>query len=113
MCKYHSVRIKSRNLETTVGQPNISESGVHSARGFVLNHSYPGGSLQVEILDSKHGQPIVGFALNDSIPVKGDSVRHVMAWKLGGTDVSMLRGRAIQLRFVMVSIKLYTFQFTE
>jgi hypothetical protein len=29
---------------------NISESGVDSPRGFVLNRTFPGGSLRVEVL---------------------------------------------------------------
>ena len=76
------------NGRRLVVNANISESGVNSARGFVLNHTFPGGSLRVEILDAATKAPIPGFGLNDSVAVKGDSARYAMGWRQSGLDVS-------------------------
>jgi hypothetical protein len=54
------------------------------------------GELCVEI-DDIDGHPVDGFELKNSIPVKGDSTRHKLAWR-GNPDTSVLADREIRLR---------------
>lgn len=70
-----------------------------------------GGWLQVEIL-SAEGAHIPEFELNASDAIRGNSVRKTVTWK-SGQDVSDLAGKPVRLRFVMRSMKLFSFQFVE
>ena len=64
-----------------------------------------GGWLKVVILD-KQGSPISGLT---SDPITGDSV--AMSITFGGSpDLSRLRGKPVQLRFLMCNADLYAFQ---
>lgn len=67
------------------------------------------GSIRVEILDAE-GNPVPGRGMDDSMVVRGNSVRHTVRWK-DGSDVSTWAGKPIRLRFVMRQSKLFAFQF--
>ena len=67
------------------------------------------GETRVEILD-ENNRVVPGFSAGDSDPINGNFISRAVTWK-GKTDVSQLAGKAVKLRFVMRSTKLYAFQF--
>lgn len=81
-----------------------------------LNYSTSAaGSIRVEIQDMK-GNPIPGFALEDSPVLYGDSTEEEFAWVRPDTRtdtnaLNSMRGRPIRLRFVLKDADLYAFQF--
>jgi hypothetical protein len=68
-----------------------------------------GGEVRVEI-QNEDGEPIEGFTLEDSIPMKGNSVCCRAGWK-GDTSLSVLAGKPVRIRFELVDVKLYAFGF--
>lgn len=69
------------------------------------------GSVWVEIQDID-GQPIPGFTLEDCEPLFGDTLDREMTWKQG-SDVSLLQGRPVLLRFVLKDADVYAYRFGE
>jgi len=56
------------------------------------------------------GQPYEGFALEDCVPIRGDNVRHTVAWK-GSPDLKQLAGKTVKVKIELQDAKLYAFQF--
>ena len=76
----------------------------------VLNFSSSAaGDIRVEIQDVA-GNPISGFALEDSAPIFGDTIERVVKWESGG-DLSSLEGKPVRLRFVLKDADLYSLRF--
>lgn len=69
------------------------------------------GSIRVEI-QTADGKPIPGFTLGDCREQIGNEIERIVTWK-GGSDVSVLSGQPVRLRFVMKDADLYAFQFGE
>ncbi len=69
------------------------------------------GSLKVELLDQQ-GVAIPGFALTDCIAALGDDLEREVRWN-SNSDLGMLAGRALKLRFCLVDSDLYAFRFSE
>ena len=67
------------------------------------------GATRVELRD-QDGNPLPGFALDDSVPMSGDSIEHVAAWK-SGADLGSLAGRPVRLRLVLKNADLYSIRF--
>jgi hypothetical protein len=67
------------------------------------------GGVRVEIQDAA-GKPWRGFALADAVETIGNETERVVRWK-GGSDVSLLAGKPVRLRFVMKDARLYSFHF--
>jgi|TARA_B110000467_G_C18308994_1_gene476690 hypothetical protein len=67
------------------------------------------GELRVELQDLE-GKPIPGFSLEQCTPIFGNEIEGVVKWK-GGSDVSVLAGRAIRMRIAMSDADLYSFRF--
>lgn len=78
---------------------------------FINYSTSAGGSVRVEILDES-GQPVPEFALTDSSNLVGDTIDQMVSWKKG-SDVSVLAGKAVRLRFVMQEADLFAIQFRE
>jgi len=75
--------------------------------GFFANADIaPEDGLRAEITDVK-GNPIAGFTLDESVPVRGDSCRHALAWK-GNPDFSVLEDREIRVRIEARHARLYS-----
>ena len=72
-----------------------------------VNLEAPEGELRVEILDAG-GEPLPGFAREDSAAVRGDAVRLPVAWQ-SGADLSGLAGQPVQFRFHLKQARLYAF----
>jgi hypothetical protein len=67
------------------------------------------GELRVGLLD-RHGGAIPGFAAAQCDPVQTNALGAVVSWA-GRSDVSTLRGRAVQLEIQSTRTKLYSFRF--
>ena len=68
------------------------------------------GSVRTEIQDLD-GIPFPGFALEDSCEAIGDELDRPVAWR-GGTDLSVLAGRPVRLRFALSDADLFGFRFS-
>ncbi len=67
------------------------------------------GDIKVEIQDDK-GKPLPGYALEDCPPIFGDSIEREVFWNKG-SDLSILEGKPIRLRFAIRDADLFSFQF--
>ena len=67
------------------------------------------GSLRVE-LQTTAGAPIPGFRLGDCPPIFGNEVEEVVRWQ-SGSNVSLLAGTPVRLRFELTDADLYAIQF--
>jgi hypothetical protein len=67
------------------------------------------GSLRVEVLDATTLQPLLGLALNDSVPLMGNYVRQQLSWR-SSAALRVGAGRSVRLRFVVLSAKLFSFE---
>ena len=65
--------------------------------------------MRVEI-QSPAGDPVAGYALEDSMEIVGDEIERVAAWE-NGADVSSLAGQPVRLRFVLKDADLYSIRF--
>jgi hypothetical protein len=93
---------------------NAAAAGTMTTKKFVfvgdtleMNANAKGGSIVVEALGAD-GKVIEGFARKDCVPIKTDSVRHVLKWK-GQKDCHLIQARPIRLRFHLKKAKLYSF----
>lgn len=66
-----------------------------------------GGSIVVEVLDRNY-QPIPDFTAADAVPVTGDQLAALVAWK-NHRALSAVAGKTIRLRFHITSAGLYSF----
>jgi hypothetical protein len=83
---------------------------VFSGERLELNYSTSAaGSVRVEVQDAS-GQPLEGFALDDSLELYGDSTAAIAKWK-GGPSVASLAGREIRVRFVVKDGDLFSYRF--
>jgi hypothetical protein len=66
----------------------------------------------VEVLDDKQ-RPIKGYAANACAPIKTDTLEQTesgwLQWKTH-RDLAPLKGKVIQLRFLLRNAKLYSFR---
>ena len=67
------------------------------------------GTCNVEILDGQ-GHAFPGFSLADCDEIGGNYVEKTVSWK-GKTDLSLLSGRPVRLRFAARACKVFAFQF--
>ncbi len=67
------------------------------------------GFIKVEIQDND-GEPIRRYSLQEAKELIGNYIEHPAAWQ-HGTDVSLLSGRPIRLKFIMKDANLYSMQF--
>ena len=74
------------------------------------------GSIRLEIQDAG-GQPLAGFALEESPLIWGDEIEHTVLWKRnrpGSTSskpLARFSGKPVRLRFVMKDADLYSLRF--
>jgi hypothetical protein len=81
-----------------------------SGSKLVLNFSSSAaGGIQVEILD-ENGIPVPGFSLDDCPVIFGDSLEREVNWN-NGSDLSTLKGKPVQLRFLIRDADLFSLQF--
>jgi hypothetical protein len=83
-----------------------------SGRELEINYATSAaGSIRVEIQDEV-GKPLPGYSLDDCLEHYGDSVHQIVAWK-SDAKVSILSGKPVRLRFVLVDADVYSFRFVE
>jgi hypothetical protein len=88
----------------------LTKPVVFSGKELVLNFaSSAAGDVRVEIQDEA-GKAVPGFALEDCLPVFGDSVERFVTWK-GGGDVSGWAGKPVRLRFALRDADLFAYRF--
>jgi hypothetical protein len=81
-----------------------------AGRELVLNYSTSAaGSIRVEIQDAG-GKPVPGYALADCDELYGDSLEQAVLWK-GGSDVGLLAGQPVRLRFLLKDGDLFSMRF--
>ena len=66
-------------------------------------------SLRVRVLNQSQ-EAIEGFDFDDCQPVKGDSLRHEIAW---GKDLSTLKGQRVQFEFSWTNGSLFSFDLNQ
>ena len=67
------------------------------------------GEMRVEVQD-RDGKPLAGYAAADCVPVRSDSLRHIVRWK-GVADFDALRGKPVTVRWLLRDASLYAFWF--
>lgn len=81
-----------------------------SGNELVVNYAtHDGGRLGVEIQDAA-GKVIPGFAEDDCRNMADDSIERKVTWAKG-SDLSLLAGRVVRLRFVLQKSDLYSLRF--
>lgn len=70
----------------------------------------PEGSIRVEVL-GKDGQAIDGYAIDQCVPITGDSTALAVRWN-EHADLNRLPDQPVQLRITMQRARLYSWRFT-
>ena len=122
---YPSVHIRRMSLRldgfvsVSAGHPGgefTTRPLIFQGENLVLNYATAAaGSIQVEIQDAG-GNPLAGFALQDSIPIWGDEIEGVARWRRAGNrgrenQLRRLAGMPVRLRFVMTDADLFSLRF--
>ncbi len=74
------------------------------------------GSIRIEIQDAQ-GNPLPGFAIEDSPLIWGDEIDHVVRWERSHSKatsekpLARIAGKPVRLRFVMKDADLYSIRF--
>ncbi|MCL2304887.1 MAG: hypothetical protein FWC43_06040 [Planctomycetaceae bacterium] len=90
----------------------VSKPLTFSGKRLSLNFSTSAaGGLKVQ-LEQSDGTPYPGFSLDDCKEIIGDEIARDVSWQ-GGTDVSSLAGKIVQIRIVMKDADLYSLKFEE
>ncbi|MBM3852069.1 MAG: hypothetical protein FJ399_02830 [Verrucomicrobia bacterium] len=74
-----------------------------------LNLDASAGSARIELQDAS-GQPLPGFTLADSTPLRTDSTAAVAAWSSGARPAA-LAGQPVRLKVELAGARLFAFQF--
>lgn len=113
----HRLRRYSMRIDGFVSMNASYEGGEFTTKpllftGDTLTVNYAtsaAGSLRVE-LQNAGGEPIPGFALEDSVELYGDSIRQTVSWT-GSPDLGALAGNPIRIRFALRDGDLFSYQF--
>ena len=92
------------------GGEMITKPFTFNGRRLAINYatSAPGG-IRVEVQDES-GRPIPSFSLADATVIFGDEIERLVSWG-SNSDLGLLEGRPIRLRFVMKDADLYSIRF--
>lgn len=80
-----------------------------NGRELEINGDAGSGAIAVEIQDPS-GLPLPGYTLGDCEALRRDQVHHVVQWN-GNSDLTLMAGRPVKLRFQLRNARLYAFQF--
>jgi hypothetical protein len=90
----------------------ITQPFICNSDKLFVNATAQDGELVVEVLDDKQ-RPIKGYAANACAPIKTDTLEQTesgwLQWKTH-RDLAPLKGKVIQLRFLLRNAKLYSFR---
>jgi len=87
----------------TLRTPPVILGGAH----LTVNVDAPAGVLRVALLDEA-GNALPGYALEDSLPIGGDSVRHPVRWR-ERDSLAAAQDRPVRLAFELRNASLYAF----
>jgi hypothetical protein len=92
--RFAGLRSVERSAQTTlrkplenIGQITLQPLDLTGCKGMMLNADASKGSILVEVLD-EDGYRVRGFTKDEAKPVRGDSLRHPIAWQ--NANLSML-----------------------
>ena len=95
----------------------ITKPLVFQGENLVLNFATSAaGSIGVEVQDA-WGNPLPGFALEESPLIWGDEIEHTVLWErthakaTSGKPLARIAGKPVRLRFVMKDADLYSLRF--
>jgi hypothetical protein len=74
-----SEQLTLRKPLENIGQVTLKPLDLKSCKEITLNADATKGSIRVEILN-EDGYRVKGWSKEDAIPLKGDSLRHTVAW---------------------------------
>jgi hypothetical protein len=89
----------------------ITKPFVCDGKSLVVNLRAPMGELRVEVRD-RQGKPIPGLNLADCHAATGDGVARAVTWR-DQASLQEVKGRPIQLRFVLRNAALYSFEIQD
>lgn len=87
-----------------VGQITFKAMDLRACQGITLNADASDGSVRPELLN-EDGYRIRGYSKDDAIVIKGDGLRHRVAWK--DRDLSALPGGPYKLRFHLMNAEVF------
>ena len=97
----------------------VTKPLVFQGDNLVLNFATSAaGSIRVEIQDAK-GNPLPGFALEESPLIWGDEIEHTVIWErshakaTSDKPLARIVGKPVRLRFVMKDADLYSLRFRQ
>ena len=95
----------------------VTKPLVFQGENLVLNFATSAaGSIRVEIQDAQ-GNPLPGFALEESPLIWGDEIEHTVRWErthgkaTSDNPLARIEGKPVRLRFVMKDADLYSLRF--
>ena len=90
---------------------------IFEGENLILNYATSAaGSIRLEIQDAK-GNPLPGFALEESPLIWGDEIEHTVRWArthaktTSDKPLTKIAGKPVRLRFVMKDADLYSLRF--
>lgn len=95
---------------TSVDKPGqvVTQPFIATGRRLMLNVDvHDDGDALAEVLDAS-GDPVRGFDLNSSVPLRGHDVQQAVAWK-NESNWALLAGRKVALRIHLRRADLYAF----
>lgn len=105
--KSDQTTLLKRPLEN-IGQVTFKPLDLAGTREITINADASKGSIAVELLN-EDGYRVRGFTRDDAVPLKGDSLRHKVAWK--GQELSQLPPGRYTLRVHLDNATLYAVTF--
>jgi hypothetical protein len=94
------------------GGEMITKPFTFSGKELEINYSTSAaGEIKIEIQD-EHGNPLPGYALEDSQAIIGNEIKKVVSWN-GNPDLEKLRSKPVKLRFFIIDANLYSFKFNR
>lgn len=75
-----------------------------------VNADLSDGELRVELLDPVSGRAWPGYGLAESVPISGDSIRHLVRWQ---EEAFVPTDRPFRIRFHLTEGSLYSYRLTK
>ena len=92
-----------------IGQVTLKAIDLSDVASLTINADASEGSVHVEILD-ENGYRMPGFTKDDATPIKGDDLRHTVAWK--DESLKQLPAGSYKLRLHLVNAEVFAVTFT-
>eukprot|EP01050_Picozoa_sp_SAG11_P018597 SAG11_NODE_2840_length_2915_cov_3.124956_2_plen_159_part_00 len=105
-------------LHPSGGGVAVTQPLIFAGRFLLLNvDATGGGSVHVELIDCRGGTGMETQVLASSVPINADALNKTVVWikhtTVVYTDIGVLAGRSLCLRFNIVGADVYAFQFIK